>query len=117
MSVCPAITSGCRVRVSVCPCVQLRYREEKEKPDAARVVLTAENRTSVLIGHLGGSSTYLLSLRAYNSAGFGPPSAVINVTTKKPRELGAPGSRSGRVMGRRGEGAFLLMYFYYFFGS
>ena len=57
------------------------------------MVRTAGNRTSVLISHLGGSSTYLLSLRAYNSAGFGPPSAVVNVTTKKPRESGGgPGA-------------------------
>ncbi|XP_030220494.1 contactin-4 [Gadus morhua] len=69
---------------------ELRYREEKELPGAARVLRTTGNRTSLLISHLEGSSTYLLSLRAYNSAGLGPPSAVVNVTTKKPPPSQAP---------------------------
>jgi len=65
---------------------QLRYGGGKAKPGAASVVRTAGNASSVLLGHLAGSSTYSISLRAYNSAGFGPPSAVVNVTTKKPRK-------------------------------
>ncbi|KAG7268052.1 hypothetical protein CRUP_024984 [Coryphaenoides rupestris] len=65
---------------------ELRYGERKAKPAAASVVRTAGNASSVLLGHLEGSSTYSISLRAYNSAGFGPPSAVVNVTTKKPRK-------------------------------
>ncbi|CAL8254341.1 unnamed protein product [Arctogadus glacialis] len=69
---------------------ELRYREEKEPPAAARVVRTTGNRTAVRLSRLDGSSTYLLSLRAYNSAGFGPPSAVVNVTTKKPPPSQAP---------------------------
>ena len=73
---------------------------------------TTGNRTSLLISHLEGSSTYLLSLRAYNSAGLGPPSAVVNVTTKKPRESRARG-RGGGVIGpgeTRG-GALFGLYF------
>ncbi|KAJ3586281.1 hypothetical protein NHX12_012681 [Muraenolepis orangiensis] len=69
---------------------ELRYGVEKDKQEAGSPVRTAGNRTSLLIGHLAGSSTYFLSLRAYNSAGFGPPSAVVNVTTKKPPPSQAP---------------------------
>lgn len=47
---------------------------------------TMGNRTSAIIQGLKGSSTYYITVRAYNTAGAGPPSAVINVTTKKPRK-------------------------------
>uniref|UniRef100_A0A3B4A4B2 Contactin 3a, tandem duplicate 1 n=1 Tax=Periophthalmus magnuspinnatus TaxID=409849 RepID=A0A3B4A4B2_9GOBI len=63
---------------------ELRYWGEKEKQDTARVVRTVGNRTSILVRDLEGSSTYSLCLRAYNSAGVGPPSNIVNVTTKKP---------------------------------
>uniref|UniRef100_A0A672YTS4 Contactin 3a, tandem duplicate 1 n=1 Tax=Sphaeramia orbicularis TaxID=375764 RepID=A0A672YTS4_9TELE len=58
----------------------------KEKQDTARVIRTVGNKTSVLIRDLDGSSTYYISLRAYNSAGVGPQSSIVNVTTKKPRK-------------------------------
>uniref|UniRef100_A0AAV2LXZ9 Contactin-4-like n=1 Tax=Knipowitschia caucasica TaxID=637954 RepID=A0AAV2LXZ9_KNICA len=63
---------------------ELRYWGEKEKQDTARVMRTVGNRTSIMLRDLEGSSTYSLSLRAYNSAGVGPHSNVVNVTTKKP---------------------------------
>lgn len=63
---------------------ELRYWGEKEKQDTARVIRTVGNKTSVLIRDLDGSSTYYVSLRAYNSAGVGPQSSIVNVTTKKP---------------------------------
>lgn len=50
------------------------------------MVRTEGNKTSVLIRDLEGSSTYYMSLRAYNSAGVGPQSSIVNVTTKKPRK-------------------------------
>uniref|UniRef100_A0A8D3CW22 Contactin 3a, tandem duplicate 1 n=1 Tax=Scophthalmus maximus TaxID=52904 RepID=A0A8D3CW22_SCOMX len=37
-----------------------------------------------------GSSTYYMSLQAYNSAGVGPQSIIVNVTTKKPPPSQAP---------------------------
>ncbi|XP_023193460.1 contactin-4-like isoform X2 [Xiphophorus maculatus] len=69
---------------------ELLYWGEKEKPDAASVVRTEGNKTSVLIRDLEGSSTYYMSLRAYNSAGVGPQSSTVNVTTKKPPPSQAP---------------------------
>uniref|UniRef100_A0A8C4IQU1 Contactin 3a, tandem duplicate 1 n=1 Tax=Dicentrarchus labrax TaxID=13489 RepID=A0A8C4IQU1_DICLA len=54
------------------------------------VIRTVGNKTSVLIRDLEGSSTYYMSLRAYNSAGVGPQSSIVNVTTKKPPPSQAP---------------------------
>uniref|UniRef100_A0A4W6CB34 Contactin 3a, tandem duplicate 1 n=1 Tax=Lates calcarifer TaxID=8187 RepID=A0A4W6CB34_LATCA len=62
----------------------------KEKQDTASVIRTVGNKTSVLIKDLEGSSTYYMSLRAYNSAGVGPQSIIVNVTTKKPPPSQAP---------------------------
>uniref|UniRef100_A0A672IRB5 Contactin 3a, tandem duplicate 1 n=1 Tax=Salarias fasciatus TaxID=181472 RepID=A0A672IRB5_SALFA len=61
-----------------------------EKQEAATVIRTVGNKTSVLIRDLEGSSTYYMSLRAYNSAGEGPQSSTVNVTTKKPPPSQAP---------------------------
>lgn len=69
---------------------ELQYWSEKQKQDAATAIRTAGNKTSVLIRDLEGSSTYYVSLRAYNSAGVGPQSNIVNVTTKKPPPSQAP---------------------------
>ncbi|XP_068996171.1 contactin-4 isoform X1 [Embiotoca jacksoni] len=69
---------------------ELRYWGEKEKPEAASVIRTVGNKTSALIRDLEGSSTYYMSLQAYNSAGVGPQSSIVNVTTKKPPPSQAP---------------------------
>ncbi|KAG7478067.1 hypothetical protein MATL_G00076480 [Megalops atlanticus] len=63
---------------------ELRYWERKEKEETASVVRTVGNKTSAIIRGLKGSSTYYITVRAYNTAGAGPPSATVNVTTKKP---------------------------------
>ncbi|XP_026860814.2 contactin-4 isoform X2 [Electrophorus electricus] len=65
---------------------ELRYWEKKEKEDMASVLRTVGNRTSAIIQGLRGSSTYYVTVRAYNTAGTGPPSTAVNVTTKKPRK-------------------------------
>uniref|UniRef100_A0A8C7Y654 Contactin 3a, tandem duplicate 1 n=1 Tax=Oryzias sinensis TaxID=183150 RepID=A0A8C7Y654_9TELE len=69
---------------------ELWYWREKQKQDAATVIRTVGNKTSVVIRDLEGSSTYYISLRAYNSAGVGPQSSIVNVTTKKPPPSQAP---------------------------
>ncbi|KAM9344067.1 contactin-4 isoform 1-T1 [Pholidichthys leucotaenia] len=71
---------------------ELQYWGEKEKQDVASVVRTVGNKTSLLIRDLEGSSTYYISLQAYNSAGVGPQSSIVNVTTKKPPPSQAPGN-------------------------
>ncbi|TMS16334.1 Contactin-4 [Larimichthys crocea] len=69
---------------------ELQYWGERQKQDTASVIRTVGNKTSLLIRDLEGSSTYYMSLRAYNSAGVGPQSNIVNVTTKKPPPSQAP---------------------------
>uniref|UniRef100_A0A8P4GNI6 Contactin 4 n=1 Tax=Dicentrarchus labrax TaxID=13489 RepID=A0A8P4GNI6_DICLA len=63
---------------------ELRYWSRSEKEDTASVQRTVGNQTSTIIRGVKGSTTYYISVRAYNTAGTGPPSAAVNVTTKKP---------------------------------
>lgn len=65
---------------------QLKYWSTKDKPDTASVMRTVGNRTSAIIRGLDPISTYYIKLKAYNSAGVGPDSAEVNVTTKRPRK-------------------------------
>ncbi|KAK6318936.1 hypothetical protein J4Q44_G00101470 [Coregonus suidteri] len=63
---------------------ELRYWEKREKEEVASVQRTVGNQTSAIIRGVRGSNTYYVTVRAYNTAGAGPPSATVNVTTKKP---------------------------------
>ncbi|XP_041748489.1 contactin-4 isoform X1 [Coregonus clupeaformis] len=63
---------------------ELRYWEKREKEEAASVQRTVGNQTSAIIRGVRGSNTYYVTVRAYNTAGAGPPSTTVNVTTKKP---------------------------------
>ncbi|CAB1353461.1 unnamed protein product, partial [Coregonus sp. 'balchen'] len=60
------------------------YWEKREKEEVASVQRTVGNQTSAIIRGVRGSNTYYVTVRAYNTAGAGPPSATVNVTTKKP---------------------------------
>ncbi|MEQ2187334.1 hypothetical protein GOODEAATRI_003669 [Goodea atripinnis] len=64
---------------------QLRYWSRSEKEETASVQRTTGNQTSTVIGGLRGSTAYYISVRAYNTAGTGPASTTVNMTTKKPR--------------------------------
>ncbi|XP_046882201.1 contactin-4 isoform X1 [Hypomesus transpacificus] len=63
---------------------ELRYWETQEKEETASVQRTVGNQTSAIIRGVQGSSVYYVTVRAYNTAGAGPPSTTVNVTTKKP---------------------------------
>ncbi|KAM7402585.1 hypothetical protein PAMP_017809 [Pampus punctatissimus] len=63
---------------------ELRYWSRSEREDTASVQRTVGNQTSTIIHGVKGSTTYYISVRAYNTAGTGPPSSTVNVTTKKP---------------------------------
>ncbi|KAJ7998556.1 hypothetical protein DPEC_G00206130 [Dallia pectoralis] len=63
---------------------ELRYWQKTETEEAASVQRTVGNQTTAIIRGVKGSNTYYVAVRAYNTAGAGPPSATVNVTTKKP---------------------------------
>ncbi|XP_026873742.2 LOW QUALITY PROTEIN: contactin-3 [Electrophorus electricus] len=69
---------------------ELRYWAEREGQETARVLRTAGNGTSTVLRGLDANTAYHITLRAYNSAGVGPDSAVVSVTTRRPPPSQAP---------------------------
>lgn len=65
---------------------QVKYWRHDDKEENARKIRTIGNQTSTKITNLKGSALYHLAVKAYNSAGTGPASATVNVTTRKPRK-------------------------------
>ncbi|NXR51225.1 CNTN4 protein, partial [Hippolais icterina] len=72
---------------------EVRCWRHDEKEENAKRIRTVGNQTSTKVSNLRGNALYHLAVRAYNTAGTGPSSAAVNVTTKKPRECwqGCPG--------------------------
>ncbi|MEE6501946.1 hypothetical protein FKM82_004360 [Ascaphus truei] len=71
---------------------EVRYWKQNEKEQSARKVRTLGNQTSTKLSHLQGHNLYHLNVRAYNSAGTGPASSTVNVTTRKPPPRQPPGN-------------------------
>uniref|UniRef100_A0A673MXU9 Contactin-3-like n=1 Tax=Sinocyclocheilus rhinocerous TaxID=307959 RepID=A0A673MXU9_9TELE len=67
-----------------------QLKQANESHWVSSVMRTVGNRTSAVIRGLDPSSTYYIKLKAYNSAGVGPDSAVVNVTTKRPPPSQSP---------------------------
>ncbi|NXI24234.1 CNTN4 protein, partial [Sterrhoptilus dennistouni] len=65
---------------------EVRCWRHDEKEESARRIRTVGNQTSTRVSNLRGNALYHLAVRAYNTAGTGPSSAAVNVTTKKPRD-------------------------------
>ncbi|NXG96830.1 CNTN4 protein, partial [Loxia leucoptera] len=64
---------------------EVRCWRHDEKEENAKRIRTVGNQTSTKVSNLRGNALYHLAVRAYNTAGTGPSSAAVNVTTKKPR--------------------------------
>ncbi|XP_076124754.1 contactin-4 [Alosa pseudoharengus] len=64
------------------------WREEGAASSAVESVRVTD--TAATITGLKGSTAYLISVSAHNSAGTGPPSSPVNITTKKPPPSHAP---------------------------
>ncbi|XP_029334534.1 contactin-4 isoform X3 [Mus caroli] len=71
---------------------EVKYWRHDDKEENARKIRTVGNQTSTRITNLKGSALYHLSVKAYNSAGTGPSSATVNVTTRKPPPSQPPGN-------------------------
>ncbi|NXQ38520.1 CNTN4 protein, partial [Catharus fuscescens] len=63
---------------------EVRCWRHGEKEENAKRIRTVGNQTSTRVSNLRGNALYHLAVRAYNTAGTGPSSAAVNVTTKKP---------------------------------
>ncbi|NXF65609.1 CNTN4 protein, partial [Ciccaba nigrolineata] len=63
---------------------EVRCWRHDEKEENAKRIRTVGNQTSTKVSNLRGNALYHLAVRAYNTAGTGPSSAAVNVTTKKP---------------------------------
>uniref|UniRef100_A0A671SGX0 Contactin-4-like n=1 Tax=Sinocyclocheilus anshuiensis TaxID=1608454 RepID=A0A671SGX0_9TELE len=81
----PAHQSGSKGRITGYEWLE----DGSPESDAERVRVT---ESSVKITGLKGSTLYLMSVRAHNSAGTGPSSAPISITTKKPPPSQPPGN-------------------------
>lgn len=62
------------------------YWEDDTKPETMGKVRVSVNQYTVNISGLKGFTQYFLTVSAFNTAGTGPRSPTINVTTKKSRE-------------------------------
>ncbi|XP_039403093.1 contactin-4 isoform X7 [Mauremys reevesii] len=71
---------------------EVRCWRHEDKEENARKIRTVGNRTSTKITNLKGNALYHLAVKAYNTAGTGPSSATVNVTTKKPPPSQPPGN-------------------------
>lgn len=67
-------------------CWQVGYWKDMQQEEAAEKVKTEGNESSILLTGLEGNTLYHLTVRAYNAAGYGPPSTAVHAATKKSRK-------------------------------
>ncbi|XP_009959184.1 PREDICTED: contactin-5, partial [Leptosomus discolor] len=69
---------------------EVDYWKDMEQEEAAEKVKTEGNESSILLTGLEGNTLYHLTVRAYNAAGYGPPSTTVRAATKKSPPSQAP---------------------------
>ncbi|XP_070329764.1 contactin-5 isoform X2 [Odocoileus virginianus] len=69
---------------------EIGYRKDMEQEDAAETVRTRGNESSIILTGLEGNTLYHFTVRAYNGAGYGPPSSEVSAATKKSPPSQAP---------------------------
>ncbi|KAM6172496.1 contactin-5 isoform 1-T1 [Erethizon dorsatum] len=69
---------------------EVSYWKDMEQEDAAETVKTRGNASFVTLTGLEGNTVYHFTVRAYNGAGYGPPSSEVSATTKKSPPSQAP---------------------------
>ncbi|XP_072438695.1 contactin-4-like isoform X1 [Chiloscyllium punctatum] len=70
---------------------EIWYWADDENEETADKLRSNGNVTSARVTGLKGSTLYYLMVKAYSSAGTGPASPLVNVTTRKPPPSQAPG--------------------------
>nr|XP_014345689.1 PREDICTED: contactin-3 [Latimeria chalumnae] len=71
---------------------EVTYWNSEENENSANKVKISKNKTTVRITGLKSSKLYYAAVKAYNTAGSGPSSIAVNITTKKPPPSQAPGN-------------------------
>ncbi|XP_078241343.1 contactin-4 isoform X2 [Pogona vitticeps] len=71
---------------------EVRYWKHGDKEEQAGKMKTMTNQTFAKITNLKGNTLYHMAVKPYNTAGMGPSSAIVNVTTKKPPPSQPPGN-------------------------
>ncbi|XP_042315641.1 contactin-5 isoform X2 [Sceloporus undulatus] len=69
---------------------EVGYWKDMEQEEAAEKARTEGNESSIILTGLEGNTLYHLRVKAYNSAGYGPPSNVVRAATKKSPPSQAP---------------------------
>ncbi|KAF4008826.1 hypothetical protein G4228_000704 [Cervus hanglu yarkandensis] len=69
---------------------EIGYWKDMEQEDAAETVKTRGNESSIILTGLEGNTLYHFTVRAYNGAGYGPPSSEVSAATKKSPPSQAP---------------------------
>ncbi|MEE6472924.1 hypothetical protein FKM82_009781, partial [Ascaphus truei] len=69
---------------------EVSYWKDMEQEETAEKVKTAGNESSIILTDLEGNTLYHITVRAYNKAGFGPPSTAVRSVTKKSPPSQAP---------------------------
>uniref|UniRef100_A0A2K6KXT5 Contactin-5 n=1 Tax=Rhinopithecus bieti TaxID=61621 RepID=A0A2K6KXT5_RHIBE len=69
---------------------EVGYWKDMEQEDTAETVKTRGNESFVILTGLEGNTLYHFTVRAYNGAGYGPPSSEVSATTKKSPPSQAP---------------------------
>ncbi|XP_067322630.1 contactin-5 isoform X2 [Anolis sagrei] len=69
---------------------EVGYWKDMEQEEAAEKARTEGNESSIILTGLEGNTLYHLRVKAYNAAGYGPPSNAVRVATKKSPPSQAP---------------------------
>uniref|UniRef100_A0ACB8FGZ8 Contactin-5 n=1 Tax=Sphaerodactylus townsendi TaxID=933632 RepID=A0ACB8FGZ8_9SAUR len=65
--------------------VQVSYWKDIEQEEAAEKIRTEGNESSIILTGLEGNTLYHMRVKAFNAAGYGPPSNTVRAATKKSR--------------------------------
>ncbi|XP_077197612.1 contactin-5 [Paroedura picta] len=69
---------------------EVGYWKDMEQEEAAEKVRTEGNESSIILAGLEGNTLYHMRARAFNAAGYGPPSNTVRAATKKSPPSQAP---------------------------
>nr|XP_056714092.1 contactin-5 [Euleptes europaea] len=69
---------------------EVGYWKDMEQEEAAEKIRTEGNESSIILTGLEGNTVYHMRVKAFNAAGYGPPSNIVRTATKKSPPSQAP---------------------------